>query len=134
MENDSPFEETNVTQLETIFSTILKSSIQVELDEDNVEKKVFLALINLLEPIVTKEDKVYDLGFDLSSITKKYVLIIDLLIKMHFGPETAVLIEWYLYNRIDRFGTIEPFVDHAGNEFNVESPEDLWKLIQKIGF
>ena len=99
-----------------------------------VEKKLFLHLINLLEPIVTKEDKVYDLGFDLSSITKKYILIIDILIKMHFGPETAVLIEWYLYNRIDRFGNIEPFTDHAGNEFNVETPEDLWKLIQKVGF
>jgi|TARA_R110002020_G_scaffold2135_2_gene9747 hypothetical protein len=134
MENDLPFEETSVDHLETIFSTILKSSIQVELDEDNVEKKLFLHLINLLEPIVTKEDKVYDLGFDLSSITKKYILIIDILIKMHFGPETAVLIEWYLYNRIDRFGNIEPFTDHAGNEFNVETPEDLWKLIQKVGF
>ena len=134
MENDLPFEETSVEQLEKIFSTILKSNIQVELDEDNVEKKVFLALINMLEPLVTKEDKAYDLGFDLSSITKKYILIIDILIKMHFGPETAVLIEWYLYNRIDRFGNIEPFTDHAGNEFNVETPEDLWKLIPKVGF
>ena len=46
MENDLPFEETSVEQLEKIFSTILKSNIQVELDEDNVEKKVFLVLIN----------------------------------------------------------------------------------------
>ena len=45
MENDLPFEETSVEQLEKIFSTILKSNIQVELDEDNVEKKVFLALL-----------------------------------------------------------------------------------------
>ena len=134
MENDLPFEETSVEQLEKIFSTILKSNIQVELDEDNVEKKVFLALINMLEPLVTKEDKAYDLGFDLSSITKKYILVIDLLIKMHFGPETSVLIEWYLYNRIDRFGNVEPFTDHAGKEFTVETPEDLWKLIQKVGF
>ena len=95
---------------------------------------MFLHLITLLEPIITKEDRVYDLGVDLSSITKKYVEVVDLLIKMHFGPETAVLIEWYLYSRIDRFGNIEPFVDHAGNEFNVETPEDLWVLIQKISF
>jgi hypothetical protein len=134
MENDLPFEETSVGQLENIFSTILNSNINVELDEDNVEKKLFLSLINLLEPIVTKEDKVYDLGFDLSSITKKYVLIIDLLIKMHFGPETALLIEWYLYNRIDRFGNVEPFTDHSGKEFTVDTPEDLWALIQKVGF
>lgn len=134
MEKDSPFEETSVEQLENIFSTILNSKIQVELDEENVEKKLFLHLITLLEPIITKEDKVYDLGVDLSSVTKKYVEVVDLLIKMHFGPETAVLIEWYLYSRIDRFGNIEPFVDHAGNEFSVETPEDLWVLIQKISF
>ena len=134
MENDLPFEETSVEQLEKIFSTILNSKIQVELDEENVEKKLFLHLITLLEPIVTKEDKAYDLGFDLSSITKKYIMVIDILIKMHFGPETYVHIEWYLYNRIDRFGNIEPFTDHAGKEFTVETPEDLWKLIQKVGF
>ena len=42
MEKDSPFEETSVEQLENIFSTILNSKIQVELDEENVEKKLFL--------------------------------------------------------------------------------------------
>ena len=74
MEKNSPFEETSVEQLENIFSIILNSKIQVELDEENVEKKLFLHLITLLEPIITKEDKVYDLGVDLSSVTKKYVI------------------------------------------------------------
>ena len=73
MEKDLPFEETSVEHLEKIFSTILNSQIKVELDGDNVEKKLFISLIGMLEPLVTKEDKVYDLGFDLSSITTKRI-------------------------------------------------------------
>lgn len=134
MEKDLPFEGTDMVQLEKIFSSILNSEITVEVDNENVEKKIFIALIEMLEPLTHQEEKVYELGVDLSSITREYNLVIDLLLKMHFGPETSLLIDWYLYDRKDRLGNVEPFTDHTGKDFTVDTPEDLYKLIQKISF
>ena len=39
-----------------------------------------------------------------------------------------------LFKRKDRYGNINVFTDNAGKEFPVENPEDLWNLIQKVGF
>ena len=121
-------------QLEKIFSSILNSKVTVDLDDSNTEKEVFIDVIEILEPLIENEDKVFNLGFDLTSIVKPYILIIEVLLKVHFGEVAYDLIDWYLFKRKDRYGNINVFTDNAGKEFPVENPEDLWNLIQKIGF
>ena len=130
-------QETNTPetkQLEEIFSSILNSKVTVEVDNSNNEKEVFVDLIDILEPLIENEDKVFNLGFDLTSITKPYILVIEVLLKAHFGEVAYDLIDWYLFKRKDRYGNVNVFTDNSGKEFPVENSEDLWNLIQKVGF
>ena len=131
---DSPLEETNLKQLEKIFSEILQSKVKVELDSENIEKEVFVKLIGKLEKLADNEYKVFKLGFDLSPIIDPYVRIIEILIKLNYGPEVGSIIEFYLFDRKTKTGKILPFKDNSGLKVMLKTPEDLWKLIQKIGF
>ena len=131
---DLPFEETNLKQLKKIFSEILQSKVKVELDEENVEKEVFVKLIGKLEKLVDNEYKTFKLGFDLSPIVDPYVRIIEILLKLNYGPEVSSIIEFYLFDRKSKTGKLLPFKDNSGIKFTLKTPEDLWGLIQKIGF
>ena len=131
---DSPFEETDLKQLEKIFSQILQSKVKVELDGDNIEEKVFLNLISDLEKLVDNEYKTFKLGFDLSPIVDPYMRIIETLLKLSYGVETSLLIEFYLFDRKTKTGKLRPFKDNSGIEVYLKTPKDLWGLIQKIGF
>ena len=131
---DSPLEETNLKQLEKIFSEILQSKVKVELDSENIEKEVFVKLIGKLEKLADNEYKVFKLGFDLSPIIDPYVRIIEILIKLNYAPEVGSIIEFYLFDRKSKTGKILPFKDNSGLKVMLKTPEDLWKLIQKIGF
>ena len=131
---DSHLEETSLKQLEKIFSEILQSKVKVELDIENVEKEVFIKLIDKLEKLVDNEWKTFKLGFDLSPIVDPYVRIIEILIKLNYGPEVSSIIEFYLFDRKTKTGKILPFEDNSGIKVILKTTEDLWKLIQKIGF
>ena len=127
-------EEASLKQLQKIFSDILQSKVKVELDVENIEQEVFVKLIGKLEKLVDNEYKAFKLGFDLSPIIDPYVRIIEILIKLNYGPEVGSIIEFYLFDRKSKTGKILPFKDNAGLKVMLKTPEDLWKLIQKIGF
>ena len=60
--------------------------------------------------------------------------VIDLLLGMHFGPQNAKIIDWYLYQRKDRLGNVETtYTSNDGVEINIETPEDLYKALMRIG-
>ena len=131
---DLPFEETNLKQLEKIFSEILQSKVRVELDVENLEKEVFIKLIGDLEKLVDNEYKTFKLGFDLSPIVDPYMRIIELLLKLNYGTEVNSIIEFYLFDKKTKTGKLLPFKDNSGIKIFLKTPEDLWGLIQKIGF
>ena len=131
---DSPFEETDLKQLEKIFSEILQSKVKVEKDTENMEEKMFLKLIDDLETLVDNEYKTFKLGFDLSQIVDPYMRIIETLLKLSYGSEISLIIEFYLFDKKTKTGKLRPFKDNSGIKIFLRTPEDLWGLIQKIGF
>ena len=133
-EENFQFEELDSSKLQEIFSNVLGVKVDVVENEDNVEKTVFVKFIETLEPIIQDELKVFELGFDLSTIVAPYMGVIDLLLGMHFGPQNAKIIDWYLYQRKDRLGNIETtYTSNDGVEINIETPEDLYKALMRIG-
>lgn len=135
MKKENPIPQPpEIEELEKIFSEILNSKVVVKRDTNNKEKDKFIDIINVLQPLAENELKAYELGFDVTSLVRPYNVVIDALLVMHFGDVANELIQWYLYLRKDRYGIINPFIDNSGEEFPVETAEDLWNLIQKIGF
>ena len=54
------------------------------------------------------------------------------LIILHFGKEGAELIAYYLWDRANPDGTINPLVDENDQEVFLETAQDLWNLLIKI--
>ena len=77
-EENFQFEELDSSKLQEIFSNVLGVKVDVVENEDNVEKTVFVKFIETLEPIIQDELKVFELGFDLSTIVAPYMGVIDL--------------------------------------------------------
>ena len=134
MLGESGFENTSVEQLERIFKEILNVKVNVIEDLDNLDQQVFMILINELEILINNEDELENKGVDIAPVVDPYYRVIEMLIRMHFGPSTTELIEWYLFARKDKDGNILPFKNSNGSEVIIKTPEDLWTLVQKIGF
>lgn len=134
MSNENSFEDTSIEQLERIFKEILNVKVNVIEDIDNIDKEVFCALIEKLEALIEREDEIEKDGIDIAPLVDPYFNVIEFLLKIHFGDSTTELIEWYLFARKDKDGNILPFKDNSGKKVIIETPEDLWALVQKIGF
>ena len=73
-----------------------------------------------------------DYGLDLGSYDEPFFQIIDSLIFMHFGKDAAEVIMFYIYERVNPDGTINPLYDENDNPIPLERIEDLWELIKQL--
>lgn len=73
-----------------------------------------------------------DYGIDLVKYDEPFFQIIDGLIFMHFGKEAGELIMFYIYERTNPDGTINPVFDEHDNPIPLERVEDLWELVKNI--
>lgn len=94
------------------------------------KKELFTTIINSIEQIVNRQNLMYaELNLDLSNYDESFLDVIDALIYLHFGKEGAELISYYLWDRLDPSGDINPLMDEAGKEIILESAQDLWNLL-----
>jgi hypothetical protein len=92
------------------------------------EKTIFaLERSNVRSAIIGTEFSV-----DLSSYDELFYEIIDNLMVMHFGKEASEIIFFYVYERINPDGTINELRDMNDNPVILESPADLWAVINLI--
>jgi hypothetical protein len=100
---------------------------------EDIQRNIFLNVIPLLEHVINRGVM---LEGDFGIITNKYdelfYQIIDSLIYLHFDPKAAEVILFYLYERFNPDGTVNPVLDANGNEVILETTEDLWNLVQFI--
>lgn len=94
------------------------------------KKELFITIINSIEQIVNRQNLMYaELNLDLSNYDESFLDVIDALIFLHFGKEGAELISYYLWDRLDPAGEINPLTGESGNEIVLESAQDLWNLL-----
>lgn len=105
-------------------------------NKSKVEKKreLFVKTMNSLEEVLTRSNLLYsEANVDFSSYDEKFMMIIDSLVFMHFGPQCFDLISWYLYDRVAPDGSPSSALnDENGNEIQIESAYDLYDLIVKV--
>lgn len=108
-----------------------------ELGREVLEKKLFIQCIDLLRQI---EDEsafaVEELGIDLTSYEEKFLIVINNLFSLHFNKEQHSLIMYYVYqipSNEEFNGTVEIEVQNQKVELPLNTPEDLWKAVNKLG-
>ena len=92
---------------------------------------VFGLIIRHLENSKYDEDKVFEYGkVDLTQITDPLWAVLEAQFQLLYGEDGAETIFWYLFDRIDKDGVINPLVGKDGKKYTLKEPKDLWNFIK----
>jgi hypothetical protein len=101
--------------------------------EQNKKKEMFVQIINGIEEAIIRSNIAFvDFGVDYSKYDETYLTVIDALIYMNFGKDSSELISYYLWDRNNPDGTINPVLDENENEIIIQDSYQLWELLCKL--
>ena len=125
--------EKELTEIQFAINNILnvKSLIRrKKKSQSEKRRELFISIINSIEQIVTRQNMMYmELQLDFAKYDEPFLDTIDALVIFYFGKEGAELIGWYLWERLNPDGTINPVMDEEGREFTINTPAELWNVL-----
>ena len=102
-------------------------------NEQDKRREIFVQIINGIEEVIIRSNiAMVDYGIDYSKYDDSFLMVIDALIYMNFGKEAAELISFYMWDRVNSDGSINPVLDEEDNEIILKDANQLWDLILKI--
>ena len=99
-----------------------------------MEKCNFVAMINAIEKYDAEVERWADFGIELYELPICALTweLINMYLEEVFNEDGVDWINWYIYERKSIFtGEVLPCFDEEGKEFYVNTPEDLWKLVEQ---
>ena len=99
-----------------------------------MEKCNFVAMVNAIERYDAEVERWADFGIELYElpICELTWEIINMYLEEMFNKDGIDWINWYIYERKSIFtGEVLPCWDEEGKEFYINTPEDLWKLVEQ---
>lgn len=99
-----------------------------------MEKCNFVAMVNAIERYDAEVERWADFGIELYElpICELTWELINMYLEEMFNEDGVDWINWYIYERKSIFtGEVLPCWDEEGKEFYVNTPEDLWKLVEQ---
>ena len=129
MSNDFRNVQTAVDGLLNIKSVVRRK----KKTEQNKKKEMFTQIINGLEEAVIRSNiAMIDFGLDYSAYDETFLNVIDSLLYMNFGKDASELISYYLWDRVNPDGTINPVFDEDDKEIVLRDAHELWELLCKL--
>jgi hypothetical protein len=120
------------TTLETMIGTDL-SLKRKKKSEHDLNRELFEKIIIALERANIRTALVgTEFEIDLSKYDETFYEVIDNLMLMHFGKQAAEVIFFYVYERMNPDGSINELRDTNDTPIVLNSPSDLWDLINVI--
>ena len=99
-----------------------------------MEKCNFVAMVNAIEKYDAEVERWADFGIELYElpICELTWELINMYLEEMFDKDGIDWINWYIYERKSIFtGEVLPCWDEEGKEFYVNTPDDLWKLVEQ---
>ena len=99
-----------------------------------MEKCNFVAMVNAIEKYDAEVERWSDFGIALYElpICELTWELINMYLEEVFNEDGVDWINWYIYERKSIFtGEVLPCYDEENNQFYVNTPEDLWKLVEQ---
>lgn len=125
--------EQGLTEIQTAINEILnvKSLIRrKKKNQSDKKKELFTSIVNAIEHVSNRQNLMYvDLQLDFTTYDESFLDIIDALVILHFGKEGAELIAYYLWDRVNPDGSINPLIDENNNPIVLETASDLWETL-----
>ena len=121
----------DLEHIKDLFSDILGVKPNIKDNIEGDEEMVFSLIIRHLENSKYDEDKVFEYGkVDLTQITDPLWAVLEAQFQLLYGEDGAETIFWYLFDRIDKDGVINPLVGKDGKKYTLKEPKDLWNFIK----
>ena len=128
--------EQALTEIKTAINEILNvKSLMRRKKKTQSDKKreLFISIINSIEHLINRQTLMYaDLQLDFAKYDEAFLDTIDALIILNFGKEGAELIGYYLWERLNPDGSVNPLLDEEGAEVMLETADGLWNLLLRI--
>jgi hypothetical protein len=132
MENGEKHAQGVKQTLETMIGTDL-SLKRKKKNEHDLNREVFEKVIIALERANIRTALAgTEFEIDLSKYDETFYEVIDNLMLMQFGKQAAEVIFFYVYERMNPDGSINELRDVNDNPIVINSPSDLWDLINVI--
>jgi hypothetical protein len=107
--------------------TVTKRKKKSEIDK---KRELFFQVIQTVEELHIRQSLMFvDLKIDFSHYDEQFFSAIDALLVIAFGNKCAELIAFYLYDRINQDGSINPILTEEGTEILLQDPYQLWDLL-----
>lgn len=100
------------------------------------EKEIFIENVDLLEQCIKRAEALaVGLSIDLIDYEDPFWVVIENMFLLMYGEVVYELVFWYLYDRIDEDGKLNPLIfEEEGKEpkeIKIKNSSDLWKFIEK---
>jgi hypothetical protein len=129
MSNDFKNVQTAIDGLLNIKSVVRRK----KKTEQNKKKEMFIQIISGLEEAIIRSNiAMIDFGLDYSTYDETFLNVIDSLLYMNFGKDAAELISYFLWDRVNPDGSINPIFDEDDKEIVLQDAHELWELLCKL--
>ena len=109
---------------------------QKEPDQETMNKKIFIEVIDQLRKIEDRKDFLAEeIGMDMTAYEDQFFSVIENLFKLVFNKSQLGLIQMYLYQLMpdkEWDGTITVEVGKEEETLPFKSAEDVWNVIKKF--
>jgi hypothetical protein len=123
-------------EIQAAVESILNVKTHVKRKKRNQTEKrmeLFVNVISRLEEIIVRSQIMsVDMQLDFFEYDEKFMQVIDALFYINFGQSGSDLISYYLYERINEDGSINPIIDKNGTEVYIETPYQLWNVLNDM--
>lgn len=102
-------------------------------NDSDKKREIFFQIIQGIEELHVRQHILYaDMKIDFGNYDELFFTVIDNLLELNFGPKIAHLIGFYLYDRLNPDGSINPLMTEDGRELILHDPYQLWELIKAV--
>jgi len=118
--------------IETIIGadTVLKRKRK---SEEDIHRDEFIKIIQTMDELQVRSNIInVDLKLNFYEYDEKFYEVIDRLFTLQYGKEATEIIFFYIYERINPDGTTNMLQDNEGNDIILNTPFDLWFIVDKL--
>lgn len=115
----------DIEDIKNMFSQILGSEVKIKDNIDYTEREIFITLISKLEEAIKAEKSI-----EKDQTTNSLWYVVEVSLKFMYGEKAFDMIQWYLFDRFEKDGSITPIEDENEKIYIFNNPEDLYSYLK----
>ena len=112
-------------------------NIKSKKKKDLSEKEIFVDIVALLDDCFSRSASLEQHNLNITSYEEPFYVIIENLMYMKYGEWKTDIILWWVYDRYNEEGEIQPIklndhIEDKQEEVLIETSEQLWEFLKRI--